>query len=804
MSLNPWLALILGILFGWFFGWLLERWFFRRRRVECEEQLTRVEGELRAQQDALNAARTHAGALEADLAALKLAAEASQVTATDIEAELPELDLATSKLEAAAPEVEIGAPVVEAEFPEIELPEVRVTAPKVDIALPEVTLPEVEIEVEGPKVRLPGIDLPDVDLDALKGKVTGGLAAVGAGLAGLVGREREEGALDGGQIEAPEVEETLPPIDFDRLSATVAVPELALPEVELAAPQVEVELPEIELAAPRVEVELPEVTLPEVALPEVELEAPQVELGAVLPGVTLPEVELEAPQVELGLPETVLPTLEVAAPQVEIKLPEVALPEVELEAPQAELGAALPGVALPEIELEVRQVEIELPGVTLPEVELEAPKAEVDWPALAAEVGQVEVEAPEVSISAPSIGVELPTVEAGLPEAALPEAAVEVLTPTVGARADDLTLIKGIGPKFAAQLSAAGITSFGTLAAADPAQLKAVIDAPEWRQVDFGAWVADAQTLAAAASQAAGDDLTRLEGIGPAYAARLNAAGIMTFADLATADETRLSEIIAAPGWRKVNYGEWIEQARLAAAGDAAGLAEIQARLFSRSGDNLTLVSGVGEKAAQALGAAGITSFAALAAASPERLADITRTAGVRSGDFDAWIAEAGLRAAGKRISKPKQVRAAKVVSCPQDLSRIKGIGTVFETKLYAAGVGTFWELSETSSERLAEILEVKDFQKVDLGAIKVEALRLAEETGTLNRTWDGTPPDDFEPFEGIGEVYEGRLYDAGICTYRALATASVEQLAEICKAPEWRRPDYASWIAQARRLIEG
>ena len=102
----------------------------------------------------------------------------------------------------------------------------------------------------------------------------------------------------------------------------------------------------------------------------------------------------------------------------------------------------------------------------------------------------------------------------------------------------------------------------------------------------------------------------------------------------------------------------------------------------------------------------------------------------------------------------------------------------------------------------LKRILEIKEFQQVDLTSLKADALRLAEETDTIGRMWDGTAPDDFEPFEGIGATYEGRLYDAGICTYRALAAATVEQLAGICQAPEWRKPDYASWIAQAKRLI--
>lgn len=100
------------------------------------------------------------------------------------------------------------------------------------------------------------------------------------------------------------------------------------------------------------------------------------------------------------------------------------------------------------------------------------------------------------------------------------------------------------------------------------------------------------------------------------------------------------------------------------------------------------------------------------------------------------------------------------------------------------AGIGACWELSQAGVDTLAQILEASDFQKVDLAAIRVEALRLAEETGTVERTWDGAAPDDFEPFEGIGQVYDGRLYDAGIYTYRALANATVEQFAEICEAP--------------------
>ena len=157
-----------------------------------------------------------------------------------------------------------------------------------------------------------------------------------------------------------------------------------------------------------------------------------------------------------------------------------------------------------------------------------------------------------------------------------------------------------------------------------------------------------------------------------------------------------------------MNYGEWIEQAKLAAAGDDEGLKALQAELFSRGGDNIALIAGVGEKSAAALNAAGITTYAALAESTPEQVAAIVAAAGLRAGDFDAWIEEAKLRAAGKRVKRATRAGAVAVgakVPCPQDLSRISGIGAVYETKLYAAGIGTYWELSEIADQDLVRVL---------------------------------------------------------------------------------------------------
>ncbi|MCX7670892.1 MAG: DUF4332 domain-containing protein, partial [Anaerolineae bacterium] len=303
----------------------------------------------------------------------------------------------------------------------------------------------------------------------------------------------------------------------------------------------------------------------------------------------------------------------------------------------------------------------------------------------------------------------------------------------------------------------------------------------------------------AAAVELPADDLSRIEGIGPVYAAKLRAAGITTFAQLAEADDARLAAIIQAPSWRKIDYASWREQARLIATGAESNLKEVQDRLSARksAGDDLKLIAGIGDKTAAVLKDAGITTFEALAAADPQHLAHISQEAGLPAGKYEAWIAQA-------RLIADKRGRGIRdLAGCPQDLGKVKGIGSVFETRLYEAGIGTFWELANTEEEELRRILGVKEFQKIDLAAIKAEARRLAEETHTEGLGWSGTPPDDFEPLTGIGPIFESRLYEAGICTYEALANATVEQLAEICKAPAWRMPDYAGWIAQAKKLLE-
>jgi predicted flap endonuclease-1-like 5' DNA nuclease len=140
------------------------------------------------------------------------------------------------------------------------------------------------------------------------------------------------------------------------------------------------------------------------------------------------------------------------------------------------------------------------------------------------------------------------------------------------------------------------------------------------------------------------------------------------------------------------------------------------------------------------------------------------------------------------------------------DLADVHGIGAAYEQRLYAVGVGTFWELAHVTDEDFGRILRPTPLQRSTLNceAIRADALRLATEANKIGLLWKGETPDDFEPIKGIGSTFEQRLYEAGIRTYRALAAATAEELAVICHTGTMPvQPDYSDWIAQARALAQ-
>lgn len=77
----------------------------------------------------------------------------------------------------------------------------------------------------------------------------------------------------------------------------------------------------------------------------------------------------------------------------------------------------------------------------------------------------------------------------------------------------------------------------------------------------------------------AADDLTKLEGIGSKVSKVLSEAGISTFEKLAHAEVAAVQKVLDAAGMQMMNPEGWIDQAKLAAKGDWAGLEKLQSEL---------------------------------------------------------------------------------------------------------------------------------------------------------------------------------------------------------------------------------
>ncbi len=62
---------------------------------------------------------------------------------------------------------------------------------------------------------------------------------------------------------------------------------------------------------------------------------------------------------------------------------------------------------------------------------------------------------------------------------------------------------------------------------------------------------------------------------------------------------------------------------------------------------------------------------------------------------------------------------------------------------------------------------------------------------------------DDLEQIDGVGPVYEERLYAGGVETFGQLAAQTPAQLADIVQAPAGQVIDFDRWIAQARGFAD-
>ena len=221
------------------------------------------------------------------------------------------------------------------------------------------------------------------------------------------------------------------------------------------------------------------------------------------------------------------------------------------------------------------------------------------------------------------------------------------------------------------------------------------------------------------AAPASTDDLTKVEGIGPAIAGHLNAAGITTYAQLAGTSPEKIKEILdAVGGYGAHDPSTWPDQAQLASVGEWEKLKEWQDQLDGGKPsadapapmdiEDLTKIEGIGPKIAEHLNANGVTTFAQLAAMNPAQVQAILESGGFAAHDPGTWGQQADMAAAGKwdELSAwQDELDGGKIVAADDELTKVEGIGPKVQEVLSAAGISTFKALAATSPDKIKEIL---------------------------------------------------------------------------------------------------
>jgi predicted flap endonuclease-1-like 5' DNA nuclease len=175
----------------------------------------------------------------------------------------------------------------------------------------------------------------------------------------------------------------------------------------------------------------------------------------------------------------------------------------------------------------------------------------------------------------------------------------------------------------------------------------------EWK-AKWDALQAEKAAIPMAAAAPKADDLTKIEGVGPAIAKLLNDKGMYTFADVANGGTAKIQEALDAGGerFKMHNPMTWAQQAALARDGNWTELKRWQEEDLdggipkeAAPKDDLTKIEGIGPAINGLLNDAKIFSFNQLSKTSVGRLKEILEAAGERfkMHDPSTWPQQAGL-----------------------------------------------------------------------------------------------------------------------------------------------------------------
>ncbi len=237
-------------------------------------------------------------------------------------------------------------------------------------------------------------------------------------------------------------------------------------------------------------------------------------------------------------------------------------------------------------------------------------------------------------------------------------------------------------------------------------------------------------------SVAKADNLEDINGIGAVIARKLEAAGMTTFAQLAQSNPEALNTLVQPKEFQKYDYIAWIEDAAFFARGEKPPTRErvIEAKL--------SRIEGIGDVAETKLEAAGINTYAELAAASDEVIL-VALGRNVDSEELELWRAEAIALRDGTNVADAREAtRKAQLERREAEMKRLQselkeaeslrrdrfdlitGLGDAAMRKLYGAGIYVYEELAQMSPLAIGAVLENED---LNFEQIKLEAAAFAK-----------------------------------------------------------------------------
>jgi len=314
-------------------------------------------------------------------------------------------------------------------------------------------------------------------------------------------------------------------------------------------------------------------------------------------------------------------------------------------------------------------------------------------------------------------------------------------------------------------------------------------------------------------TETAGDDLTKIEGIGPAIAKHLSESGISSFSDLAGTKPSRIREILdEAGGFGAHDPSTWPDQGQLAAVGAWDELQEWQDQL-----DGGRVVGGAEATAAPEAVAPATPSVDAAAGltaggmSSPAEPTSPTPPAASSPGLSDPTPPVASSPGLG---APTPAAPATGEPAADDDLSKIEGIGPKIAEHLKVNHIKTFAQLAATDPKKVHEILVYGGFAAHDPATWPDQAkLAAAGEWDKLNQWQDELDggkvvagSDDLTKIEGIGPKVAELLNNSKITTYKQLAETQVDAIKEVLTAAGgiMANMNPSTWPDQAQLAASG